>query len=42
MWSGVPIVSLCVKNPTIIHKNAGLIPALSQWVKDPELLSVVV
>ena len=33
----VPVVSQQVKNPTSIHEDAGLIPGLTHWVKDPVL-----
>ena len=35
---GVPIVALWLANPTGIHEDMGLIPGLTQWVKDLALL----
>ena len=34
---GVPVVAYRVKNLTRLHKDAGSIPGLTQWVKDSEL-----
>ena len=39
---GVPIVAQWVKNLTSIHKDVGLIPGLTQCVKDPLLPWAVV
>ena len=31
------MVARQLTNPTSIHEDAGLLPGLTQWVKDPEL-----
>ena len=40
--SGVPIVGQWLMNPTRNHEVVGLIPGLTQWVKDSALLQDVV
>ena len=37
---GVPVVAQRVTYPTSIQEDAGSIPDLNQWVKDPTLLWV--
>ena len=34
---GVPTMAQRFTNPTSIHKDRGLIPGLTEWVKDPAL-----
>ena len=40
--SGAPAVAQWIKNLTSIHEDVGLIPGLTQWIKDPTCPQAVV